>query len=627
MDIKILDGNSQDNLTENGQIKSQPIILDVQFNPGKFSVVIMRPDGLGTAYYNGYAHAGSPTIHRTWTLPIRGLDGTWRIVVVCNRFDEQVDHKTIEAEMHQSELGQIKKATSQTITPRINVHWPKRDITIPYPTLWIRGEAQNTLNFLINEKTYSVTPFDGFFLFPVQMKSGSYDFLNIKEETTGYKSSLSVLTIDGSSLFAKTPDPPANLNQSIILPNSSRNYNLLSVYDPIKGNSTTESNCTLTGIVFPGATLTINDEDVPVSDGKFEYNKDLIDGLNPITFVATAGEETQTVSMTIQKEWNKAVYGWTLPSEDHVTKRKYLICRGWAHPESIVEINGTEIDLNPTDDPFISTFETVLPVKLGVNEIELKVTDKDDNVSRETRWIESDYSKASIKVLTGLDELFTMDRVVNGQVTPGYKVKYQDIDFPVDLDGLFEIPVDVLFKMKEDESFVQPSSSPESSIPVDKIIEAQITAEIDPEFTDNYDTQRTSDMRLNEIRYLDDFLRGYCQNENIETINDLFNKTDDFLNSDLPEDVKLHTQQLLGFLLIGTKGLALFTQEEAYLLSLSMSINSIEDIVTTVPEEIVSELKEVAEMNGLEPITVFDIIRFQKTLDDLLFEFQESYLG
>ena len=86
-------------------------------------------------------------------------------------------------------------------------------------------------------------------------------------------------------------------------------------------------------------------------------------------------------------------------------------------------------------------------------------------------------------------------------------------------------------------------------------------------------------------------------------------------------------QKYLGFLLLSKNNLALFSDDEAYLLSLT-EIRSVEELVSIDPVELITNLNELAENNNFTiKFVVGDANRWQRSLDDLLFEFQEEYLS
>ena len=147
---------------------------------------------------------------------------------------------------------------------------------------------------------------------------------------------------------------------------------------------------------------------------------------------------------------------------------------------------------------------------------------------------------------------------------------------------------------------------------------------------DEYPPIRSGSNLISEIRYLNDRQSYYLLSKKIISIKDFFSYHEffnDIKKGTIESEQVYQLQKYLGFLLLSKNSLALFSYDEAYLLSLT-EIRSIEELVSMDPVELVSNLNSLAEKNNITATFVIgDANRWQRTLDDLLFEFQEEYLS
>ena len=140
----------------------------------------MRPDGVGSAFYGGWAKPEKNTLNRSWTLPIheKELNGSWQVVIVLRTKDGSVDHMALEGELTQEikpiSLKKVEKVPFQ-------IKFPVKDITLPYPTLWIAGKGSEPFELTIKEKLYNISPdASNNFLIPIELDFGSYSLLDIE---------------------------------------------------------------------------------------------------------------------------------------------------------------------------------------------------------------------------------------------------------------------------------------------------------------------------------------------------------------------------------------------------------------------------------------------------------------
>ena len=74
--------------------------------------------------------------------------------------------------------------------------------------------------------------------------------------------------------------------------------------------------------------------------------------------------------------------------------------------------------------------------------------------------------------------------------------------------------------------------------------------------------------------------------------------------------------------------LAIFSEFEAYLISQLSEIKSIEELISIDPELLIESLNNHIKTLGIEDkeFSLGDANRWQRTLDDLILEYQEDYL-
>lgn len=627
MEVQVLRRDEQPNIVE-GRFTARPIILRCDFDrTGKYNVVVMRPDGVGTAFYTGWA-TRRKGFSRQWTMPIRDLSGVWRVICVFHGSDESVENQMLEGlldeavEEHRA-VGRVD-ILDQDLVPQpshFKLQWPERDVTLPYPTLWLQGTADPSTELIVGGQTHVLKPHTGRqFALPIPLQFDSANLVEVEggEGTDGFRTSFSAYTVKG----AVDHDTQLQGQQETTITR-------VGTFEPVdfalnvhcRGNQTTAKKTRVTGKVPPSSKVKMEEEEIPLdTDERFEVELPLVDGENEFTFEITTEEQTFTKTVTIVREWDKAVYEWETPTEDMATTQTTTLVRGWVEEGTIVEIDGEQVPLEEVD-PTTGTqdFYHWRILHLGVNEVELKVVDPRKNqeeplVSRETRWVECMPGKTTVGLITPDPKFqsFTNPLEVRGQATPGARVWVAGGEVTVGKDGMFTAMV----TLEPGENHIE------------------VTARKQSFYEGDYPAVRTIATPLATIQTIDqdEHLAKYLRKNNFNTIGDVLTHPANRFMADvetgkIPVHSLMELQKLLGFLLLGRNGLGLFGEKEAYLISKCPEIMSVEELVTIAPEDLVAILTPISEREKMPCPTINDVIRWQKTLDELLFELQESYLS
>ncbi|MHA2363224.1 MAG: hypothetical protein ACXAC7_04655 [Candidatus Hodarchaeales archaeon] len=325
---------------------------------------------------------------------------------------------------------------------------------------------------------------------------------------------------------------------------------------------------------------------------------------------AKGGIEEDTDNETLQAD---EPFRWLLPAEDLATTRKFILFRGWIPVSNTVELNGEILDVqSDRNNPEINLVDFIYPLKLGVNELELKITDKDGKSTRETRWVECMNNKISLQIISPESNFETSNstKEITGQVTPDSHLLINGKTTSSNPDGFFKSKV----KLSKGSNTIT-------------IIATQGgLSDLD------YPRLRTSDLQISEINWLKPELFTYCKVKGIETIQDFFDLSPDVFMEDIAKNKIgltdfIQTQKFLGYLLLGKYGLSLFSELEAFCLASVTSIYSMEEIVLLTNEVLLSLIKPICEDLEIDYCpTLDDVSRWQRSLDDFLFEFQNKYL-
>ena len=599
---------------QDGKFQYLPVILSCQFeNLGQFNIVIMRPDGVGSAFYGGWAKPEKNTLNRSWTLPIheKELNGSWQVVIVLRTKDGSVDHMALEGELTQEikpiSLKKVEKVPFQ-------IKFPVKDITLPYPTLWIAGKGSEPFELTIKEKLYNISPdASNNFLIPIELDFGSYSLLDIEggAGTSGFRSSYSIFSIKGSFDSKIQQKGPFKLSKNLTVKRNEKSVPL-EISIPVLGNQTKDNEIIIEGKTTSKALLSINGTEVQTKKGKFSEQIKLRSGDNEIAFTVTLADKVHEERIIITKITDKPLFVWEYPVEDLISNKKFQMIKGWAQLDSEIVVDGQTVSVTPIEGyPNIGKFEYNYPIRIGINEIEVVVHNKSETI-RESRFIECDYGrlffdmiKKQAKVIQTFDNEFS----INGQVTAGSLVKINGKEITPGLFGEIDTKIDI-----------------------ESIGENSITIEVEKDtfYPNEYPPIRNSDQLLSETKYLNDRQIYYLDSKHISTIKEFFTYKhfiSDIESGFIEVDLVYQLQKYLGFLLLSKNNLALFSDDEAYLLS-KTDIRSIEELVSIDPVDLITMLNELAESNNVNvKFVIGDANRWQRTLDDLLFEFQEEYLS
>lgn len=141
---------------------------------------------------------------------------------------------------------------------------------------------------------------------------------------------------------------------------------------------------TIKGTTEKGATVYINDEDVPVDDnGKFETTYTLIEGLNTIIIRAEKGALTRTRRISVTLDTTPPRLNATIP--DIVLERAFEV-KGTVEIGATLTINGEPVLVNPD-----GSFSYIMIIPVGENELNVTVRAQDragnaSTVSKRVRY-------------------------------------------------------------------------------------------------------------------------------------------------------------------------------------------------------------------------------------------------
>ena len=613
MKAKFIASDKTENIKD-GKFLYLPVILSCQFeNLGQFNIICMRPDGLGASYFSGWAKPEKNTLNRSWTLPIheKELAGSWQVIVVLRTKDGSVDHLSLEGELT-DDIKPISQKTVETVP--FQIKFPTKDITVPYPTLWIAGKGSDPFDLTIKDKGYHIIPDESNnFLIPIELDFGSYSLIDIEggSGTPGFRSSYSIFSIKGSFDSLITNPFPISLEKSITVSRAEKIIPL-EISLPLLDNRTTDNHVVLEGKTSSKALISINGHEIQTKKGKFTEDVKLKNGENEIAITATLNELTYEERVMVTKITDRPFFVWEFPVEDLISAKKFQLITGFADLESEIIIDGQTVPLTPFDkSPGIGKFEYSYPIRIGINEIEIVVQNKSGTI-RESRFLECDFGKLSFKTVKRLaknTQIFEKDFPIRAQVTPGSSVIINDKQITPSIHGEIDTQIGI------------------ETLGVNSI---KIQIEKKEVLSDEYPPIRNGSQLLSDTKFLNDRQKYYLQSRNILSVKDFFsykNFPNDFQEGLIESDLIYQLQKYLGFLLLSKNNLALFGDEEAYLLSLT-EIRSIEELVGFDPVELITIMNNLAEKNNFNSrFVIGDANRWQRTLDDLLFEFQEEYLS
>lgn len=608
--------DKSENLDGDNKFLYLPVILSCQFeNLGQFNIVVMRPDGVGSSFYGGWAKPEKNTLNRTWTLPIHEKEpnGIWQVVIVLRTKDGSVDHLSLEGEL----TDDIKPISQKSIEKvPFQMKFPVKDITVPYPTLWIDGKCSELFELTIKDQLYKIQPdASNNFLVPVDLEFGSYSLIDIVGGAgiPPFRSSYSIFSIKGSFDAAKLEIKPIEFSKILSIQREERVVPL-DLTIPVLDNKTSSDIINITGKTESKAVLLINGKEIATKRGKFSEDISLREGDNEIAFNLTLGTKTHDERILITKISDKPLFVWQYPVEDLISTKKFQLIKGWASLDAEIIIDGNKVPIIPIEgQETVGKFEYNYPIRIGINEIEIVVQNAKGTV-RESRFIECDYGRLSFnqatsKRLPKTIKTFDSDYPLRAQITDGSTIKINGVE-------------------------VKPGSNGEinTDIPLQNIGTNELLIEIEKNGIrdDEYPLIRNSSRLISVIKHLNDRQSYYLSSKKILSIKDFFTYHEffeDIENGEIEKDQIYQLQKYLGFLLLSKNSLALFSYDEAYLLSLT-EIRSIEELVSMDPIELVANLNSLAENNNIVATYVIgDANRWQRTLDDLLFEFQEEYLS
>ena len=196
-------------------------------------------------------------------------------------------------------------------------------------------------------------------------------------ELTPISPTLTVVPTVEPPLVEPTPQP-TEIPQPTARPISKI---FLEVRHPADGSQVSGGAVALSGVVSPGATVSINQAPAIVEeDGKFRGPVDLVPGTNNIQVVATdiqGNQATKIVTVTsITVSARPFMLAITEPKHASVVSDQIIRLSGRTGPESVVSVNG---DLQSVD--LTGAFSTTVLLEPGPNLFDVVATNIDGRTS------------------------------------------------------------------------------------------------------------------------------------------------------------------------------------------------------------------------------------------------------
>ncbi len=180
----------------------------------------------------------------------------------------------------------------------------------------------------------------------------------------------------------------------------------LTVTSPSDSLITNNSQVQLSGTVSDSlaATVQVNGNSVPVTNGSFSSTISLVEGMNTITIVATdaAGNKT-TVTKTVELYTIVPVLVIASPTDNLITKDTAITVWGTVTDSTgvTVTVNGINVPVNP------DTFKTTVNLVEGLNTITIAATDGAGNSTTATRAVRRETTAPTITISSPQDSMVT----------------------------------------------------------------------------------------------------------------------------------------------------------------------------------------------------------------------------
>jgi hypothetical protein len=310
------------------------------------------------------------------------------------------------------------------------------------------------------------------------------------------------------------------------------------------------------------------------------------------------------------------VLNWVFPPDETVTLSQNIEIKG-SFNEKIenIEVNdGNEIDLSI--DMSTNSFKTIIPIKIGTTEFVLKIKDENNDIvdifSRNVNVQVDEQRIPSLHLIRPQNSFVISDNskslIFEGYTTPGAIVSIGKQKFQPDEFGYFEF-----------------NFFPGKIIKKDNTIALKIKSSFllnKEHISGKYDIARDPNQEIDLFWEFSDDLKNSMQDMNIETLDQLriadlralIHKGHSF------EDL-LRLISFSNLLLISKNNLSVFTTVEAYLFS-KLKIQSLEAMIQEDPNKILNLANENEEIL----IELADVIRWQRSLDDYLFDVQNAWI-
>jgi hypothetical protein len=333
------------------------------------------------------------------------------------------------------------------------------------------------------------------------------------------------------------------------------------------------------------------------------------------TFEIFGSYEPEALEKGLDKE-ETGILNWVFPPDETATLSKNIEVKGSFDDkiENIEANDGNEIDL--TIDKSTNSFKSIIPIKIGTTELVLKIKDENDDIidifSRNVNVQIDENRIPSLHLIRPRNNFVITDNskslVFEGYTTPGATVSIGKQKFQPDEFGYFEFDFLPEKIVKKDNTI---SLKIKSGFPLNR-----------EHISGKYDIARDPNQEIDLFWEFSDNLKNSMQDMNIETLDQLriadlrvlIHKGHSF------EDL-LRLISFSNLLLISKNNLSVFSTVEAYLFS-KLKIQSLEAMVQEDPNKILKLVNEDEEIS----IELADVIRWQRSLDDYLFDVQNDWI-
>ncbi|OLS24484.1 MAG: hypothetical protein HeimC3_19140 [Candidatus Heimdallarchaeota archaeon LC_3] len=323
--------------------------------------------------------------------------------------------------------------------------------------------------------------------------------------------------------------------------------------------------------------------------------------------------ENKGIKADINSEDN---INWVFPMDESTTLNKFINITGtYGKNINKIELNdGSEISVELDKDK--REFFSKVPVKIGTTEYVIKLKNQVDEiidiVSRNLNVQINEERFPSLHVIKPKNNFVITNKddslILEGYTTPGSRILVNRQKFESDNNGYFNLKLSLEKLIKKDNKI---SLKIKSNFQIDNKHKKS-----------KYDIARDPNMKLALYWEFSTELKGLLEEMEITTLDQLrLADIRPLINKGHHIEDLLRLVSFANLLLISKDNLSVFSTIGAFLLS-KLNIQSLESIVQENPQYLLEKVNSDEEIK----IELPDIIRWQRSLDDYLFDVQNTWI-